>query len=169
MNSTAQSSQIISSAVSLRSHILYSKRASIHLFKMNYKCFVCATEFENIKQCFSHLKQLHSIFDNSQSLSCVVNFFGVKKCGKVYNTFDGLRKHAKLCLLSRSEVLYSINYLKRNIVFLTYDMFMKVLDTVRNPTDDQIEEVENSNIDNPSSPLPKVSFREFDISSLITL
>lgn len=72
---------------------------------MDYKCDICNCEFEDLKSCFAHLKRVHFIWDNSQNIKCVVNFFGGEKCGKSYNTYDSLRKHVKSCILKRSEVM----------------------------------------------------------------
>lgn len=71
--------------------------------KMDYKCFLCKIEFENIKLCFAHLKQAHFIVDNSQSIECIVNHPEEFKCNKSYNTYNGLRSHVKICVQERRQ------------------------------------------------------------------
>lgn len=90
---------------------------------MDYICSLCNNEFMDIKICISHLKQAHLIIDNTRSMECIVNVRGGKKCGKSYNTFNGLRNHAKKCIQNRGG-RYDTTAQQRPTVSLrgSYDM-----------------------------------------------
>lgn len=55
---------------------------------MNFTCFVCSEKFNLSTEAIKHLKQIHFIKDNTDTISCIV-----ANCGKTFNTFNGLRKH----------------------------------------------------------------------------
>lgn len=71
---------------------------------MRFHCFVCYAEFLDLSILFKHLKNFHFFRDNCQELKCVVN----KKCPKSFETFSGLRKHAKKCNIECDNVIETI-------------------------------------------------------------
>lgn len=71
---------------------------------MDYKCFICEKEFENIDSVFKHLKNDEKLRNKETNLECVINFPSKGKCKKYYQTYDGLRKHLRTCIKTRKTV-----------------------------------------------------------------
>lgn len=59
--------------------------------KMNFYCFHCGDTFDSSNEAIKHLKRVHFLIDNSDSIKCVV-----RHCEKTYNTFKGLSNHLKV-------------------------------------------------------------------------
>lgn len=71
-----------------------------------FKCYICgSSEFKNANEIIKHLRKFHSIKENKHSIHCLVNN---PECEKQFQTFNGMRKHMKTCLLkSKTENLTS--------------------------------------------------------------
>lgn len=67
---------------------------------MDFKCFLCAKEFGDIKTIFSHMKTIHALKDNKTQLFCVKN----NHCKKSYLKFDSLRAHIKQCVKDSEQL-----------------------------------------------------------------
>lgn len=84
---------------------------------MDYMCFVCKKEFEDIKNIFNHLKSVHNLKNNKTQLFCVVN----NNCTKSYHNFDSLRVHLKQCV--RSRPFCEVNNLKFMFLWTLFQLF----------------------------------------------
>lgn len=73
--------------------IQWNKAKYILGFAMSFHCFVCYETFTDLSNTFSHLKKTHFLRDNGEDLKCIAN----TKCSKIFDTFSGLRRHAKKC------------------------------------------------------------------------
>lgn len=62
---------------------------------MDFQCFKCFQQFDDIKNIFHHLKNVHNLNKGIEKLKCIVNN---SRCGKSFLNFDSLRQHAKCCL-----------------------------------------------------------------------
>lgn len=62
---------------------------------MSFKCYIpnCQRTFSDLTLAIKHVK-LHSIENSGTEISCLV-----PNCSRTYKTFDGLRVHAKKCVV----------------------------------------------------------------------
>lgn len=67
-----------------------------------YKCYQCNEKFTDIKNTFSHLRNVHRIKDRMVQIKCVNNFNDFV-CTHTFLTFDGLRKHLPKCFLKGNK------------------------------------------------------------------
>lgn len=101
MNDTCQKQHCLSFSA-LSSFYLRKDHSIPSILKMEFICQVCYAKFITMKGCFDHLKFGHMFRDNAQTMQCVVNHHRDSHCNKSYNTFDGLRKHVKICLANKA-------------------------------------------------------------------
>lgn len=80
-----------------------------------YRCFQCQNEFNNIKDIFSHLRNIHFVKEKVTQIKCVNNFSSFK-CTKTFLTFDGLRKHLDKCYLNGKLFDLKVTNISKNCV-----------------------------------------------------
>lgn len=81
---------------------------------MDFECFVCEKQFENIKNAIAHLKRDHLIVDNTLKMQCLVRYDNEIGCSKYYRTLSSLRKHVTECIKSKK-----VN-LPAQVIFLNF-------------------------------------------------
>lgn len=79
---------------------------------MEFKCFICAKELNDLNLIIHHLRAIHSLQEKSSVIKCVVN--SQLQCLQQFNTFQGLRKHVKSCR-NRKKVSLHIR-LQKNLL-----------------------------------------------------
>lgn len=62
------------------------------------KCFLCISEFNEVKKIIDHLKKEHGIKEKVHILKCIV---GNAACSKTFQTWSGLKKHIQTCIHKR--------------------------------------------------------------------
>lgn len=67
---------------------------------MDFKCYLCDKEFNNLNDAINHLKKSHRITDNTCKIKCLVSHNG---CVRQYNSFKTMRAHAVLCVENRKS------------------------------------------------------------------
>lgn len=67
---------------------------------MDFQCYICQNEFNDLGKAISHLKKNHSVTDNTSKIKCLVKH---NDCGRQYNSFKAVRAHAVLCVKSKQS------------------------------------------------------------------
>lgn len=76
---------------------------------MDYRCFYCPNEFNDLNVLTNHLKIIHTNA-HKKELKCVVNFGNDPGCRKTYSTVRYWKQHVNTCLNKRvSHMIYSLH------------------------------------------------------------
>lgn len=82
---------------------------------MDFQCYKCKNQFENLKLISNHLKNDHELKNGSEKLNCVVK---KSRCGKSFLNFDSLRSHIKICL-EKTKTLCAQSY---EVTFFLFEL-----------------------------------------------
>lgn len=66
---------------------------------MDFKFTHCSILFLEMNEMISHLRKFDKVVENTDRISCLVNFKEESVCTKSYLTFSGLRTQMKQCLV----------------------------------------------------------------------
>lgn len=60
-----------------------------------YTCYRCSEKFDDEKSAVNHLKKNHNVKNKHSQIKCLKNY---QACKKIFNSFDGLKKHHTKCV-----------------------------------------------------------------------
>lgn len=78
-------------------HLVFSTSS----FNMDFQCYLCEKQFNQIEQILQHLKLQHRIVVRNDSLKCVVK---KTNCEKTYYTMKNWRHHIEKCLKEQKRL-----------------------------------------------------------------
>lgn len=76
--------------------------------KMNFKCFVCSKQMNDLKLIIDHLRKVHFIKERAQPITCIVNT--KEHCPRKFYTFNGLRRH--ILTFAHDKVFFFDKYMR---------------------------------------------------------
>lgn len=71
---------------------------------MDFECYECFQKFIDLNIAIKHLKDIHSIKDNTSKIKCLVQLDGHDACQRDYFSFKSMKSHAALCVKKRPMV-----------------------------------------------------------------
>lgn len=62
---------------------------------MDFRCYVCKKQLNDLKLMIDHLKKLHKIKERKSEIKCIIN--SDQKCCRKFATFQSLHSHIEKC------------------------------------------------------------------------